>query len=75
MNVRLALRRKIFDKPALVCSFFVPISDIPATLTPQRIDAMLSGLAEVCFAGVNEAGDHLKAAEDAEAFERTSRAL
>ena len=36
---------------------------------------MLSGLAEVCFAGVNEAGDHLKAAEDAEAFERTSRAL
>eukprot|EP01041_Mallomonas_annulata_P030372 gene30372-52495_t len=51
------------------------MSDIPATLTPERIDAMLSGLAEVCFAGVVEAGDRLKAAEDAEAFERTSRAL
>ena len=44
-------------------------------LTPERIDAMLSGIAEVCFAGVTEAGDRLKAAPDVEAFERASRAL
>eukprot|EP01035_Chromulina_nebulosa_P036429 gene36429-49073_t len=51
------------------------MSNVPATLTPQRIEAMLSSLAEVCYAGVIEAGDRLKAAEDAEAFERTTRAL
>ena len=44
-------------------------------LTPERIDAMLSGVAEVCFAGVTEAGDRLTAAPDAEAFERAARAL
>eukprot|EP01035_Chromulina_nebulosa_P046427 gene46427-62897_t len=51
------------------------MSDFPPVLVPDRIEAMLSGLAEVCYAGVIEAGDRLRAAEDAEAFERTSRAL
>jgi hypothetical protein len=51
------------------------MSDFPPVLTPERIEAMLSGLAELCFAGAEEAGARLKAAEDAEAFERVTRAL
>ncbi|WP_293900089.1 hypothetical protein [Phenylobacterium sp.] len=47
----------------------------PAVLTPERIDAMLSCTAEICMAGVEEAGARLKAAPDAEAFERTGRTL
>ena len=50
-------------------------SDFPPTLTPERIDAMLSGLAEVCFAGVIAAGERMQAALEPEPFERTARAL
>ena len=50
-------------------------SDFPPTLTPERIDAMLSGLAEVCFAGVIAAGDRMQAAFEPEPFERAARAL
>ena len=51
------------------------MSDFPPVLTPERIDAMLSGLAEVCFAGVIAAGDRMQAAIEPEPFERTARAL
>ena len=47
----------------------------PAVLTPERIDAMLAAVAEVCMEGVTEAGVWIKAAADVEAFERASRAL
>jgi len=47
----------------------------PPVLTPARIDAMLSRMAEICMAGVEGAGDRLKAAPDPEAFERAGRAL
>ena len=50
-------------------------SDFPPTLTPERIDAMLSGLAEVCFAGVIAAGERMQAALEPEPFERAARAL
>ena len=51
------------------------MSDFPPDLTPERIDAMLSGLAEVCFAGVIAAGDRMQAATQPEPFERAARAL
>jgi hypothetical protein len=51
------------------------MSDFPPVLTPERIDAMLSGLAELCFAGAVLAGERQKTAEDPEAFERATRAL
>ena len=51
------------------------MSEFPPVLTPERIDAMLSGLAEVCFAGVIAAGERMQAAVEPEAFERTARAL
>ncbi len=54
-----------------ICS----MSDFPPTLTPERIDAMLSGLAEVCFAGVVMAGERMKAAVEPEPFACISRAL
>ena len=44
-------------------------------LSPDRIDAMLAAVAEVCMEGVTEAGVWIKAAADVEAFERASRAL
>ena len=47
----------------------------PANLTPDRIDAMLSRVAEACMVGIDEAEARMKTAEDAEAFERTTRAL
>lgn len=47
----------------------------PAVLSPDRIDAMLAAVAEVCMDGVTEAGVWIKAAPDVEAFERASRAL
>ena len=51
------------------------MSDFPPVLTPERIDAMLSGLAEVCFAGVIAAGERMQAALEPEPFERAARAL
>ena len=47
----------------------------PPVLTPERIDAMLSRLAEVGMEAVEEAGARLKAAGDEEAFERCGRTL
>lgn len=47
----------------------------PPVLTAERIDAMLSVMAEVCLESVVEAGGRQKAAEDFEAFERSGRAL
>lgn len=47
----------------------------PPVLTPERIDAMLSAVAEICMAAVEETGGRLKAAADDEAFERGSRSL
>jgi len=47
----------------------------PAVLTPERIDAMLSRTAEICMAGVEEAGERLRGAEDIEGFERAGRTL
>ena len=47
----------------------------PPVLTPERIDAMLSIMAEVCLGSVVEAGQRQKAAPDDEAFERSGRAL
>ena len=51
------------------------MSDFPPVLTPERIDAMLSGLAEVCFAGVVAAGDRMQAAVAPEPFACVARAL
>ncbi|HEY0647334.1 hypothetical protein, partial [Phenylobacterium sp.] len=47
----------------------------PPVLTAERIDAMLSVMAEVCLESVVEAGQRQKAAEDFEAFERSGRTL
>ncbi|TAL32491.1 MAG: hypothetical protein EPN98_13040, partial [Phenylobacterium sp.] len=47
----------------------------PPVLTPERIDAMLSIMAEVCLGSVVEAGQRQKVAADDEAFERSGRAL
>lgn len=47
----------------------------PAQITPERLEAMLSAVAEVGMAAVQEAGARLAQAEDAEAFERASRSL
>ena len=47
----------------------------PPVLTAERIDAMLSIMAEVCLESVVEAGQRQKAAEDFEAFERSGRTL
>ena len=49
--------------------------DAPPVLTPERIDAMLSIMAEVCLESVVEGGRRQKAAPDDEAFERSGRAL
>jgi len=49
--------------------------DAPPVLTPERIDAMLSIMAEVCLETVVEAGQRQKAAEDDEAFDRCGRTL
>ena len=47
----------------------------PPVLTAERIDAMLSVMAEVCLESVVEAGQRQKAAEDFEAFERCGRTM
>ncbi|WP_430420627.1 hypothetical protein [Phenylobacterium sp.] len=47
----------------------------PPVLTPERIDAMLSIMAEVCLGSVVEAGQRQKAVPDDESFERSGRAL
>jgi len=49
--------------------------DAPPLLTPERIDAMLSIMAEVCLESVVEAGQRQKTADDPEAFERGGRTL
>jgi len=49
--------------------------DAPPVLTPERIDAMLSIMAEVCLEAVVESGQRQKTAEDPEAFERGGRTL
>ena len=49
--------------------------DTPPVLTPERIDAMLSIMAEVCLEAVVEAGQRQKSADDPEAFERGGRTL
>jgi hypothetical protein len=49
--------------------------DAPPVLTPERIDAMLSIMAEVCLESVVQGGRRQKAAPDDEAFERSGRAL
>jgi hypothetical protein len=49
--------------------------DAPPVLTPERIDAMLSVMAEVCFASMVEAGERQKAAEDIDQFDRSGRTL
>jgi len=54
---------------------FVLMLPAPAVLTPERIDAMLSRTAEICMAGVEEAGERLRGAEDIEGFERAGRTL
>ena len=55
--------------------FYVCSVTAPPVLTPERIDAMLSIMAEVCLEAVVEAGQRQKTAEEAEAFERAGRAL
>jgi len=47
----------------------------PPVLTAERIDAMLSVMAEVCLESVVEAGQRQKTAADFEAFERSGRSL
>jgi len=47
----------------------------PPVLTAERIDAMLSVMAEVCLESVVEAGQRQKTAADFEAFERCGRSL
>jgi len=47
----------------------------PPVLTPERIDAMLSRMAEICMGAVEEAGVRLKSAPDGEGFERGGRTL
>ena len=47
----------------------------PPVLTAERIDAMLSIMAEVCLEAVVDAGQRQKAADDVEAFERGGRTL
>lgn len=49
--------------------------DAPPVLTAERIDAMLSIMAEVCLESVVESGRRQKDAPDAEAFERGGRTL
>ena len=49
------------------------MSTVPAELSQARIDALLSLAAETCAEGIEEARGHMKAAPDAEAFERASR--
>ena len=49
--------------------------DAPPVLTPERIDAMLSIMAEVCLDSVVEAGQRQKTADDLEAFDRGGRTL
>jgi hypothetical protein len=44
----------------------------PPTLTTERIDAMLSVVAETCLVGVTEAGARLSAAADMADFERAA---
>jgi len=47
----------------------------PPVLTPERIDAMLSRMAEICMGAVEEAGVRVKSAPDGETFERAGRTL
>src|SRR5688572_13798435 len=47
----------------------------PPVLTAERIDAMLSIMAEVCLEEVVEAGRRQKETPDVEAFDRCSRTL
>jgi len=47
----------------------------PPVLTAERIDAMLSIMAEVCLESLVESGQRQKSAEDIEAFERGGRTL
>ena len=49
--------------------------EAPPVLTPERIDAMLSIMAEVCLESVVGAGQRQKAAADFEDFERCGRSL
>jgi len=49
--------------------------EAPPVLTAERIDAMLSIMAEVCLEAVVETGQRQKSAEDIEAFERCGRSL
>jgi hypothetical protein len=47
----------------------------PPVLTPERIDAMISGVAEVCFAKVQEAGERMTATDDMTEYEKGGRTL
>src|SRR5688572_546082 len=47
----------------------------PPILTPERIDAMLSHLAEACIEAIDEALAQLKQASDAQDHERYNRCL
>jgi hypothetical protein len=47
----------------------------PPVLTSERIEAMFSGVAEVCFAAVETAGERLQVAPDMADFERAGRTL
>jgi hypothetical protein len=49
--------------------------EAPPVLTPERIDFMLSMMAEVCLESVVDAGQRQKTADDFESFERCGRSL
>ena len=49
--------------------------EAPPVLTAERIDAMLSIMAEVCLGSVVEGGERRAAAPDIETFERCDRAV
>jgi hypothetical protein len=51
--------------------FFVLVQAV-SVLIAERIDAVLSVMAEVCLESVVEAGQRQKAAEDFEAFEHSA---
>ena len=48
---------------------------VPPVLTPERIDAMLSIMAEVCLDAVVESGQRQKTSPDFDEFERAGRSL
>jgi hypothetical protein len=72
---RLARRAPTLKLDERVSMFYLCSVAPPPVLTPERIDAMLSIMAEVCLESVVEAGQRQKAAADDEAFERAGRAL